>query len=98
MAVYYKMDMVNYITYFSGTQTDYSYIPFDPYAYPNPTADQLIIIENHITLEGQEGIDLFASCRNETIEHLDWIDTSQATDFMGMFSDCNRLKSVDLST
>ena len=42
MAVYYKMNMVNYITYFSGTQLD-SYIPFDPYNYPNPTAGQHII-------------------------------------------------------
>ena len=98
MAVYYKMDMVNYITYFSGTELDYSYAPFDPYAYPNPTADQKIIIQNHITLEGQEGISLFEGCSNETIEHLDWIDTSQATDFMGMFANCNHLRSVDLST
>ena len=97
MAVYYKMNTVNYITYFSGTQLD-SYIPFDPYNYPNPTAGQHIIIKNHITLEGQEGIALFKGCSNQTIEHLDWIDTSQATDFDEMFSDCNNLKSVDLST
>ena len=97
MAVYYKIDMINYITYFSGTQLD-SYIPFDPYNYPNPTAGQKIIIENHITLEGQEGIALFKGCSNQTIEHLDWIDTSQATDFDEMFSDCNNLRSVDLST
>ena len=92
------MDMVNYITYLSGTEIDYSYMPFDPYNYPNPTEGQTIVIVNQITLEGDEGVALFKGCLNTTIDHLDWIDTSQATDFMDMFANSIHLQEVDLST
>lgn len=69
MAVYYKISGLT--TYFSGTQLDSSYILFDPHNSPNPTYGQNIIIQNPITLEGQEGDSLFEGCTNKTIEHLD---------------------------
>ena len=98
MAVYYKLDSNNTIHY-SNTQADYSWTEKIWSDTDICSSHRVAIDSNPFVLEGdEEARYLFAWCENETIEHLDWIDTSNCTRLDCMFSDCIRLKSVDLHT
>lgn len=97
MAIWCKKLSNPNTTYFAGRQIDYDYEEFNPYG-PSQTEGQDIVIAEPFSIEGDEGMYLFQGCSNATIEHLDWIDTSNCTRFDNMFYGCWNLRSVDLSS
>jgi len=97
MAVYYRLDDSNTIHY-ANTQVDSSWTE-------KLWSDTDICGEHYVTIDSNpfvlEGDDdaryLFAWCLNKTIDHLDWIDTSNCTRLDSMFAS-SHIESVDLHT
>lgn len=82
--------------HFAGSQLDWSYDQYNGW-HSDPWNGE-VIIDEPFSIEGGEGEMLFLGASNKTIEHLDWIDTSQATNFRSMFFGCWLLQSIDLSS
>lgn len=95
MTVYFKKS--GNTTYLAGHQVDYTWEVFDRDIWPSPTESQTIVIQEPFSIVNYEGSGLFMGCANTTIEHLDWIDTSQALGFDDMFANC-QVTTLDLSS